>query len=110
MEHGRNHAGLFPSAFLWLIAALISSAIWVGIPSPNANWSIAASIGVSVALQELMRYAYYLLICRAEPGLKIASSIATVGDGQSANAAAGHVGPVVQRSDAFRHASYALAG
>lgn len=58
---------LIASAFFWLISLLISS-IWWTIVSPLKT-QLAFGITFSVIFQELLRFAYYKLIKKADEGL-----------------------------------------
>lgn len=63
---------LFYSAFFCLIALLLSSVIWYFAKSTqNIHY---VSISYSVAIQEICRWGFYLLLNRAESGLNTVSA------------------------------------
>lgn len=58
---------LIASSFFWLLSLLVSSTIWFIFPSKEQVWF---GVFVSVLVQELFRYFLYLLLRKAECGLK----------------------------------------
>lgn len=60
------------SAFFWLLSALVSSAIWLGIVQ-TLDDSLPLTIFYSVLIQELFRLMYIKLLLRAEDGLHYAA-------------------------------------
>lgn len=59
---------LIASAFFWLLALLMSSLLWL--VADTLNSPIVVGVVFSVLLQELFRYLIYLLLRKAEVGLK----------------------------------------
>lgn len=58
---------LIASSFFWLLSLLLSSTIWFVFPGKQHVWF---GVFVSVLAQELFRYFLYLLLHKAERGLK----------------------------------------
>ncbi|KAL1137749.1 hypothetical protein AAG570_009445 [Ranatra chinensis] len=58
---------LIASAFFWLLSLLLSSIIWVCIPSESA---LFLGVIFSVILQEIFRYLLYIVLQKVEKGLK----------------------------------------
>ncbi|KAL4091976.1 hypothetical protein QTP88_026571 [Uroleucon formosanum] len=58
---------LIASSFFWLLSLLFSSIVWFIFPSKQQVWF---GVLVSVLVQELFRYFLYLLLRKAERGLK----------------------------------------
>jgi len=58
---------LIASSFFWLLSLLLSSTVWFVFPSKEQVWF---GVFVSVLVQELFRYFLYLLLHKAERGLK----------------------------------------
>lgn len=58
---------LIASSFFWLLSLLLSSTIWFVFPSKEQVWF---GVLVSVLIQELFRCFLYLLLHKAERGLK----------------------------------------
>jgi len=59
---------LIASAFFWLVSLLVSSLFWMAAQSLNSV--LAVGLVVSVLFQELFRFFIYLLLRKAEAGLK----------------------------------------
>lgn len=58
---------LIASSFFWLLSLLLSSIVWFIFPSKQQVWF---GVVVSVLIQELFRYFLYLVLRKAECGLK----------------------------------------
>lgn len=58
---------LIASSFFWLLSLLLSSILWFVFPSKQQVWF---GVLVSVLVQETFRYFLYLLLRKAERGLK----------------------------------------
>lgn len=58
---------LIASSFFWLLSLLLSSIIWFIFPVKQQIWF---GVLLSVLVQELLRYSLYLLLRKAERGLK----------------------------------------
>ncbi|XP_065567177.1 gamma-secretase subunit APH-1B-like [Artemia franciscana] len=63
---------LIASSFFWLVSHLLTSAIWLIVKASTSDPAAYLSIGViiSVLLQETFRFLLYLVLKRAEKGLK----------------------------------------
>eukprot|EP00036_Acanthoecidae_sp_10tr_P020524 CAMPEP_0206311702 /NCGR_PEP_ID=MMETSP0106_2-20121207/13603_1 /ASSEMBLY_ACC=CAM_ASM_000206 /TAXON_ID=81532 /ORGANISM="Acanthoeca-like sp., Strain 10tr" /LENGTH=237 /DNA_ID=CAMNT_0053742965 /DNA_START=76 /DNA_END=788 /DNA_ORIENTATION=- len=60
---------MFGAAFVWLLAALATSIVWIAIvPLKEDNWF---ALIFAVLFQEIFRYGYWRLLKRAETGLNI---------------------------------------
>ncbi|EDQ89497.1 uncharacterized protein MONBRDRAFT_32302 [Monosiga brevicollis MX1] len=62
---------LISSAFLWLVAALLTAVVWVAVPPLKDDYWFA--LIASVLLQELFRYLWWRLLRRTEHDLSILS-------------------------------------
>lgn len=58
---------LIASSFFWLLSLLLSSIVWFAFPGKQQVWF---GVVVSVLIQELFRYFLYLVLRKAEYGLK----------------------------------------
>lgn len=58
---------LITSAFFWLVSLLISALVWFAVVPLREQ--LAFSLFISVIIQELFRYLFYLFIRKAEKGL-----------------------------------------
>lgn len=58
---------LIASSFFWLLSLLLSSIVWFVFPSKQQVWF---GVLVSVLIQELFRYFLFLLLRKAERGLR----------------------------------------
>lgn len=69
---------MFGSAFVWLLAALLSSLVWIAVvPMKEHHWF---ALLFAVAFQEAFRFGYWKLLKKAEVGL---STLADDGSGVS---------------------------
>lgn len=69
---------MFGSAFVWLLAALVSSIVWIAVvPLKEDNWF---ALIFAVGIQEAFRFGYWKLLKKAEVGL---STLADDGSGAS---------------------------
>eukprot|EP00038_Savillea_parva_P025168 m.46529 g.46529 ORF g.46529 m.46529 type:complete len:237 (+) comp6773_c0_seq1:75-785(+) len=60
---------MFGAAFVWLLAALATSIVWIAIvPLKEENWF---ALIFAVLFQEVFRYGYWRLLKKAETGLNI---------------------------------------
>lgn len=58
---------LIASSFFWLLSLLLSSIVWFIFPGKQQIWF---GVFLSVLIQEMFRYSLYLLLRKAERGLK----------------------------------------
>ncbi|EDV28746.1 Gamma-secretase subunit APH-1A [Trichoplax sp. H2] len=68
---------MFTSAFFWLVSLLFSSIIWQ-IPFSDLKLRLGISVALCVAIQELFRYLFYLLMKKADKGLLSITTSSTI--------------------------------